>query len=118
MSKLRKSLSPPDSPCKDGYTVTVHEILIVETVRTSSNMVAKMLAAEQALTILRNPELEHSLSRLCNCRGGLDYVNDSANKPALLLDGSLLIRDELWPGKEPAIEAGWDTDSDDDNERL
>ena len=51
----------------DGIAVVVHGVLVVGPIISSSLAVARFLAAERALVILKDPESEKCLPRICIC---------------------------------------------------
>ena len=51
----------------DGIAVVVHGVLVVGPIISSSLAVARFLAAERALVILKDPESEKCLSQICIC---------------------------------------------------
>ena len=65
----------------------VHGVLVVGPIISSSLAVARFLAAERALVILKNPESEKCLTRICIC--GQEMAIDD-----MLLVDSLATGDE------------------------
>ncbi|KAJ7724192.1 hypothetical protein DFH07DRAFT_1067086, partial [Mycena maculata] len=59
-----------------GYTVTtvVHGVVVAGPIASISAAIAKNLAAEQALSVLKNSANENHIARLCDCRK--DAVKD------------------------------------------
>lgn len=51
----------------DGIAVVVHGVLVVGPIISSSLAVARFLAAERALVILKDPESEKCLTKICIC---------------------------------------------------
>ena len=66
----------------------VHGILVVGPIISSSLVVARFLAAERALVILKDPESEKCLTRLCIC--GQEMAIDD-----MLAVDSLAVGDEM-----------------------
>jgi endoribonuclease Dicer len=50
-----------------GIKILVHEVLVAGPVTSSSAAVAKSLASEQALQILKDAASQNALSHLCDC---------------------------------------------------
>jgi hypothetical protein len=73
--KNRKIASHPQQQWKKSVTVMVHGVAIADPVTARSISVAKALASERALVILRDDTSENALSRLCDC--GKPMVVDS-----------------------------------------
>jgi hypothetical protein len=53
---------------RGGVTTLVHGVVVAGPIVSSSALVAKNLAAEQALSVLADSANEKSLARLCDCR--------------------------------------------------
>ncbi|KAF9484901.1 hypothetical protein BDN70DRAFT_871881 [Pholiota conissans] len=68
---------------REGITVAVHGQVVVGPIVSTSLNVAKFLAAERALAILRNPESPKSLSCLCDCAMSMDVMR--SNLPGSVL---------------------------------
>jgi endoribonuclease Dicer len=66
----------------------VHEQVIVGPIVSASLTVAKFLAADRALAILKDPESEKSLTSLCDCAMSMDTMRSSLPVTA---PGSLLV---------------------------
>lgn len=73
----------------DGIAVVVHGVLVVGPIISSSLAVARFLAAERALVILKNPESEKCLSRICVCGREMEIDDDD-----MLAIDSLITGDE------------------------
>lgn len=61
----------------------VHGVVVAGPVTSASPEVAKNLAAEEALAVLRNSTNEKRLSRLCDCR------NNAGKMSATTLNGGV-----------------------------
>lgn len=73
----RKTQSRPEISRNDGIAVVVHDVVVAGPVTASSLAVAKALASEGALKVLKNPDAEKSLSRICDCARAMNV--DSNN---------------------------------------
>lgn len=51
----------------EGIAVLIHDIVVVGPIIATSLTVARFLAAERALGVLKDPDAEKSLVRLCTC---------------------------------------------------
>jgi hypothetical protein len=73
----------------DGIAVVVHGVLVVGPIISSSLAVARFLAAERALVILKDPESEKCLTQICICGREMDIDDDM-----LAVDSLTTIGDE------------------------
>jgi len=64
---------------REGVAVVLHGMIIVGPIVSASLSVAKFMAAERALTILKKPESEKSLQRICNCQEQMQIDTSSDN---------------------------------------
>ena len=60
----------------DGIAVVVHGVLVVGPIISSSLAVARFLAAERALVILKDPESEKCLTQICVCGREMEIDDD------------------------------------------
>lgn len=72
----------------------VHGVLVVGPIVSSSLAVARFLAAERALVILKDPESEKCLSRICIC--GQEMAIDMLDVDSLAFGDEMLVLD--FPG--------------------
>ena len=75
----------------DGIAVVVHGVLVVGPIISSSLAVARFLAAERALVILKDPESEKCLTQICICGREME------------IDDDMLAVDSLNPGDEEVL---------------
>lgn len=73
---------------RQGITVVVHEQAIVGPIVSASLNVAKFIAADRALAILKDSESEKSLASLCDCAMSMDTMRSSL---PVTVPGSLLV---------------------------
>ncbi|KAF8158731.1 type III restriction enzyme [Pholiota molesta] len=81
---------------RQGITVVVHEQVIVGPIVSASLTVAKFLAADRALAILKDSESEKSLTSLCDCALSMDTMRSSlpvTGPGSLLVDSAELFVD-------------------------
>jgi len=84
-----------------GIAAMVHGVLVVGPIVSSSFAVARFVAAERALAILKDPESEKCLVRICSCSRAM-AIDD------VMAVDSLMIEDEEFA--EPADDGSSDTD--------
>lgn len=73
----------------------VHGVLVVGPIISSSLAVARFLAAERALVILKDPESEKCLSRICICAQEM-AIDDMLDVDSLAFGDEMLFAD--FPG--------------------
>jgi endoribonuclease Dicer len=75
----------------------VHGVLVVGPIISSSLTVARFVAAERALTILKNPESEKNLTRICTC-GEAMAIDEMLAAESLTTEDEMLFADPLDDG--------------------
>lgn len=78
----------------DGIAVIVHGILVVGPIISSSLTVARFVAAERALAILKDPESKKCLAQICNCAQAM-AIDDIAVIDSLIVGDEMLFVDPL-----------------------
>ncbi|KAF8968313.1 type III restriction enzyme [Flammula alnicola] len=80
---------------REGFVVLVHGEHVVGPIVSTSLTVAKFLAAERAIAILKDSKSEKSLTHLCDCGILMDIVtHDGPTGGSLLSDSALLLADK------------------------
>ena len=77
-----------------GIAVLVHDQVVVGPIVSTSLTVAKFMAAERALTTLRDPGSSNSLALLCDCGMSMDAIASQLPSSPPIQAGDLLDNDD------------------------
>ncbi|KAJ7243385.1 hypothetical protein B0H12DRAFT_1130925 [Mycena haematopus] len=78
-----KKTTPLQRGGQYSVTTTIHGVAVAGPIFSASASVAKQLAAEQTLLVLRDPGSGQSLEHLCDCRNARDFKPVSGQMPIL-----------------------------------
>jgi len=90
--------------------VVVHGVVVAGPIFSSSKSLSKFAVAERSLAILRDPQSEKFVERLCTCQFAMqvDSPPESDETPSDIED-DLEVSEFLWPtDSETGTDSGWD----------
>ncbi|KAG6831233.1 hypothetical protein H0H92_012030 [Tricholoma furcatifolium] len=79
----------------EGVAVFVHGTILAGPIVAASPSVAKSIAAERALTLLKDPDAAQSLSRICDCQAA--KAEDAKTPANVSQEGELTVEQKLAP---------------------